>query len=208
MNDGLNLFAEVDRADGSVFDAVAGGRESLQHGIRTGQRGVIDLGEVVIGGGDPEDRNGVVAGGGGFVGEFYGGERFVDREDRAAEKADLLAGDRSGSTGAKARDVGYGLFGGVPVAVLALEDLAYAGAALGIITLAGCLLRHPFGEIWGSGVKLLNLGGSGKVIEEKPRGVRDLRVRETLGLHRQHSRDRRTVGLIIRNRSHSLTNAP
>ena len=147
-------------------------------------------------------------GGGGFFREFYGGERFVDREYRAAEEADLLASDGSIGARAKARDVGDRFLGRVPVTVLALEDFAYAGAALGIITRARCLLGHPFGEIGGSRIELLNLGVSGKVIEEKARGMRDLRVRETLGLHRQHSRDGGTFGLIVCDRSHSLTDAP
>src|SRR5262249_61135950 len=97
-----------------------------------------------------------------------------------------------------------GLLGRAPGAVLALKDVADASAALGVITLAGCLLGQPLGKFRGSRIELLNFGGSGKIIGEKARSMRDFGVRETLGLHRQHSRDGRTVRVIVRNRSHSL----
>lgn len=55
--------------------------------------GVVDLVEIVILGGQPEDGHGAHATVAQLAGELGGGERLVDRIGRTGEEAHLLAGD-------------------------------------------------------------------------------------------------------------------
>jgi hypothetical protein len=60
---------------------------------------MVDFGEVVILGGQPEDRHGADAVVAQLAGESGGGQGLVDRVDGSAEQADLLAGDDGDGVG-------------------------------------------------------------------------------------------------------------
>ena len=79
--------------------------QRLQSPFRARKGNVIHFGEIVIVGGQPENRNRVDAGCRRFLRKFYCGKRFVDGEHRSAEKSDLSAGHDRGRTVPKALQV-------------------------------------------------------------------------------------------------------
>ena len=62
--------------------------------------GVIDFGEIVVLGGEPEDGNSVDAFGRETLGKAHGGERFVNGVGRTGEKTNLLSSDYGDCSGA------------------------------------------------------------------------------------------------------------
>lgn len=85
---------------------------------------MVDLGEVVVFGGQPEDRDVRGAGGaGGFGGAGDGGGGFEERKERTAEESDLLAGDDGAGSVAEEVDVREGGGGGVKGAGLGFEGV-------------------------------------------------------------------------------------
>ena len=74
---------------------VDGGFDTEADGFEGGVEdpAMVDLGEVVILGGEPEDGHGGNAAGIEVGGEARGGERFIDGVTRAGEQPDLLSGD-------------------------------------------------------------------------------------------------------------------
>jgi hypothetical protein len=73
------------------------------------ERDLVDLFDVVVLGGEPEDGDVVDAGGGGcLLGAGDGCGYFEEGEERAAKETDLLAGDDGAGAGAEFGDVGEG----------------------------------------------------------------------------------------------------
>jgi hypothetical protein len=93
QNDAANRTGAV---PGGVFRVKA-------HGAVVGAEypGVIDLGEIVIFGGEPEYRDGGDAASVEFPGDPDGRERFVNGIGRARKQANLLAGDDGDHAGAR-----------------------------------------------------------------------------------------------------------
>ena len=79
--DGLIRGGGIIRAEGDGLELV------VEH------PGLIDFGEVVIFGGEPEDGHGGSAGSGELAGSLNGGERLVQGVNRTGEQTNLLAGE-------------------------------------------------------------------------------------------------------------------
>jgi hypothetical protein len=89
------------------------------------QRDLIDLFDVVVFGGEPEDGDVVDAGGGGcLLGASDGGGGLEQGKQRAAEEADLLAGDDGAGAGAEFGDVGEGCGSGGEASALPFKASA------------------------------------------------------------------------------------
>jgi len=88
---------------------VAGRGENLQSPLRTGDGNVVHLGQIMVVGREPENRDRVDSGGSGFFREFDRRQRFVDGEHGSAEKPDLLAGDDRGRAFAQSVEIGQSL---------------------------------------------------------------------------------------------------
>ena len=157
--------------------------EHVQSAVRAGDGNVIHFGQIMVVGGQPENRDGVDSGRGGFFREFDRGQRFVDREHRAAEKSNLLPGDDRRRAFAQTIKIGQRLRRGVPRFVLALQNGGDALAAGGIVGNPCGFFFQPFMKMRRPGIERLDLGLVCEEVGEQARGVRDLGERETVRLH-------------------------
>jgi hypothetical protein len=106
---GLDARAEDDAADGDRDRGAEAGGEGFDRCFGEEVK-LIDLGEVVVFGGEPEDGDVVDAGcGGGVRGAGDCGRGLEQSKERAAEEADLLAGDDGAGSMAQLLHVGEGL---------------------------------------------------------------------------------------------------
>ena len=139
--------------------------------------GLVDFGEVVIFGREPEDGDGADAALRERPGEFDGGERFEDRIERSAEEADLLAGDDGDG-------VGLGEFVDRWVIRIRLAKSGDEGGAAvsGVDDLLGGL-GVGFGIVGVVRVKALNAVESIKQVGEEARGSREFGVAYTVLFH-------------------------
>ena len=109
LDERRDAFVEDDAADGRAADSGALSYASCFELAAGGKGDVIDFGEVVVFGGEPEDGGVGMAGGGGLAGAGDGGGGFEGGVERAAEEADLLAGDDgSGALGEGCERCGCG----------------------------------------------------------------------------------------------------
>ena len=143
---------------------------------------MIDLGQVVIFRGQPEQRDGGLAGFAKLFGQAQRGQGLVDRVAGAGEQAHLLARYDRGSA---ARElVERRLDGGIGAkgAILRAKDAGHFGAKLAIYRcLAGDLEYRLQGGCMGEEVGQLRKIGDVSGIEM--RGAGDLRRAETVTLH-------------------------
>ncbi len=148
---------------------------------------MIDLGEIVILGREPENRNGVDAAARGFLRAADGRESLVKGVRGTGKETDLLAGhDRDGAGGETVEIVrgrGIELASRSESLVLLAQNFHDASARGGIEAYFMC-----GGINTGSGGRMRVIGGNtGKIFEEgreELRGVRDFAKRNTVGLHR------------------------
>ena len=168
---------DFDAADGAAV--VAGGGSSDADGALVGieDPGVIDFGEVVILGGEPEDGDGADARFGEAAGEADGGEGLVEGVGGAGEEADLLAGDDGDGVGefelgdGRGFSVGAAEGGGERLAALVGDAGGGSGAADG------------FGVV---GVVAVEAGGALEVIEivrKEGAGPRQFRMGDSKAVH-------------------------
>src|SRR5215475_2850307 len=78
LNQRVDLFSKTHIAYRRSGQAVTRGAEKFQSAIGPGDRYMIDFGEIVIVGGEPEYGHRVDSRGRGFLGQFHGGERLVE----------------------------------------------------------------------------------------------------------------------------------
>jgi hypothetical protein len=108
------------------------------------QRDLVDLFEVVVLGGEPEDGDVFDAGRGRrLFGASYGGGGLEQGEQRASEQSDLLAGDDGASTSAKFGDVGERCRSGAKAKALAFQRIGQGGRVR-----AGNVRPHPSVTQW------------------------------------------------------------
>ena len=187
FDDRLDLRPEPHRSHGSIGQASSRSGEFLQRTIRPEKRNVIDLIQVVVGGGQPEYGNAAGAGAGGFTGQFDRTQRLEDGKQRAAEKSDLLSRDQGGRAGAQAVNIFQSLGRRVPCPVLPFQDVRHPGPPRRVVAQLSGFVHVPLRKIRRAGIERLDGGRPGKEIAEKPGGVRNLAEWQTLRLHRHLS---------------------
>src|SRR5579862_7668039 len=187
IDHGRDLVTETHCAHWRTRNIMARGRQYLQSAIRGRQCYMVHLSKVVIVGGQPEHRHSVDSRARCFFREFHCGQSLVDGKHRAAEKPHLLARNHSSRSLAQAIEVRERLFRRTPGSVLFVENRGDPFPSQFVIRDAASFLFQPFSGLWGPGIEPLDLRGISEEVEEKTRGMRDLRERETLRLHRQHS---------------------
>ena len=126
---------------------------TCESAVRSGDGNVVHFGQIVVVGGEPENRDGVDSSRGCLFGEFDRGQRLVDGEHRSAEKADLLPGHDCGRAFAQAIEIGQRLRRGVPGFVLPLKDCSDAFAASRIVGNFRGFFFQPFREMRRSGIE-------------------------------------------------------
>ena len=113
--------AVYERQDGIVEHHAAGGKGGfgrfavgkLSQLAAGGKRDVIDLGEIVVLAGEPENGGMRMTCSGGLAGASNGGCGFERREERTAEEADLLAGENGSGAHGECRQRVFGVGGWV-----------------------------------------------------------------------------------------------
>src|SRR6266496_5173133 len=94
---------------------------------------MVHLGQIMVVGSQPENRDSIDSGLGSLLCQFDCGERLVNREHGAAEKSYLLPSDDRRRTLAQALEVGKSLRRGVPGSILALKNRGDTLAPRGIV---------------------------------------------------------------------------
>ncbi len=188
----LNLRPELDGPHGRIghavtFKCVAFHREWFRKAARGEQRYLVDLGQIVVLGRQPEDRNAVHSVRRRLFRQFDRRQRFEDRKQRPAEETDLLPRNRRQRSAPEPVKVGQRLPRGAPRAILPLENLAHPGATRGVVNNARGLVLHPLGKDRRARIKSVDGRSVGKIIKKQACGVRNLCERQTLRLHRQLS---------------------
>jgi hypothetical protein len=123
----IHLQANLDAAYRGSGVAGMAELEGLDCGFGE-ERDLVDLFDVVVFGGEPEDGDVVDAGGGGcLLGAGDGCGYFEEGEERAAKETDLLAGDDGAGAGAEFGDVGEGCGAGGEGEGLAGEGVGKGG---------------------------------------------------------------------------------
>ena len=115
---GLDFRPELDRSHRSVFDGVAFYRQAFRDAAFRDQRHVVDFGQIVIFGRQPENRNAVHPGSGRLSASLTAVKRLENRKQRPAEKSDLLSGNRRERPASQPVDVGERLRAGSPLSIL------------------------------------------------------------------------------------------
>src|ERR1019366_5052723 len=127
-------------------------------------RNVIQLGQIMVVRGEPENGDSIDSGGGGLFRKSDCTERFVDGEHGSAEKANLLPGDDRCRAITQALEIGEGSRGGVPGSILALEDSGNSLAAGRIVGNPGSFFFQPFGEMGRPRIERLYFRGKCKEV--------------------------------------------
>lgn len=179
-----DLFSQTHVADRCARNCVAGGCERAQKTVGPGNRNVINLSEIMVRRGQPEDWNRVDAGRRRLVGQLHRGQRLVDGEHRPAKQPDLLPRHDGRRARTKTAQVGQSLRRGVPGFVLPFQNRADALPPGRVILQSGSLRLGPFAEMRRMRIKGLDAGGVCEKIGEQARGVRNLRKGQTLRFHR------------------------
>ena len=91
--------------DGSTRDALTGRGQSLRKTILRGNRNVIDLGQVMVVGSEPEYRHGVNSSAARLFGQLHCGQGLIDGEGRSTEEAYLLPRQNRCRTTPQALDI-------------------------------------------------------------------------------------------------------
>src|SRR5436190_1163389 len=119
---------------------------------------MVHFGEVVVGGGKPEDRNGIYAAGGRLCSELHRSQRLEQGKRGPAEKPYLLPGDGDPCTGAEARDMGQRLLRRSPILILTLQRGSYTLKATAVVDDLPSLIAEPGAEVRRARVKRGKLG--------------------------------------------------
>ena len=151
--------------------------------IGTGNRDVIDFGEIVIVSRQPEDGYSVHSRLGCFFRKLYCRKSLIDRKCRSTENTNLLPRYNGDGAFAKAIQIPQSLRRNIPRLILAFENCGNAFSAGIVVGYPNGLFFHPLCEIRGSGIKRLDFGGVGQEISEKAGRMWDLRKRKTVRLH-------------------------
>jgi len=179
-------------AQANFADALAGragGSEFETREIRAGEPpGVVDFGEVVVFGGEPEDGDGVMSARSEIGGETNDGERFVETVGGAGEEADLLSGDNGDGTGSEAVEIFLCGRAAAETEVLFAEDFDDGAAQGGVRRGAVRELADGAEDARLGGRMGVKVGEAGEVVViggEKARGVGELSGRNGATLHRR-----------------------
>lgn len=170
---------------------------------------MIDLGQIVVLGSQPEHRNAVHSSRRSLFGKLDRRERLEDREQRPAKKTNLLPSNRRQRSTPQTLNIRQRLSGGAPCPVLPLKNLAHLAASRIVINHALRFVLNPLRKNRRPWIKTVNRRIVGKIIKKKTCGMRNLRKRQTLRFHRQlpgHLSRHKSV-LTIRICSHSLRRA-
>src|SRR5205814_2633422 len=124
--------------------------------IRPGNRNVIDFGQIMILGGEPENWDRINPAGGSFIREFDGSQGFVDRKHWPAEQPHLLSRQHGASAGAEASDIFQRAAGRTPIFVLTRQNVRHALTAMRIVLNARNLVGKPVRKGGWAAVKLAN----------------------------------------------------
>src|ERR1700692_820689 len=92
------------------------------------QSNVVDLGQIMILGREPENRNAINASCCSLFLESDGVQRFENRKQRPAKKTDLLSGDSGQCASLEPINICQRFGGGTPGTILALENFDHLGA--------------------------------------------------------------------------------
>jgi len=179
-------------AQANFADALAGragGSEFEAREIRAGEPpGMVNFGEVVVFGGEPEDGDGVVATRSEIGGEADDGERFVETVGGAGEEADLLPGDDGDGAGSEAVEIVLCGRAAAATEVLFAEDFDNGATQGGGGRGAARELADGAEDAGFGGRMGVEVGEAGEVVViggEKARGVGELSGRNGATLHRR-----------------------
>src|SRR5271156_147759 len=183
----LDRLAEKNFADVAADVLRLGGQFTAGEAVARVPESVIDLGEIVVFGREPKNRDGAGAARSGFFGAADGGESFVEAERGTGKQADLLASYDGDSAGGEAVEIARGrgieLVAGRESAVLLAQDFHDSLAHRGIEA------NFASGGInAGGGGRMRVKGGDARKIvaerREKLGGVRDFAEGNAVRLHR------------------------
>src|ERR1700674_3983266 len=151
LDHGLNLPPELDSPHGRVFHRITIKRRTLNYEafrqpLLGKERNMVDLGQIVILGRQPEHRDAVHSGRRRLFRQLDRGQRFEDRKERPAEETDLLPRNRRERSSLKPLNIGQSLGGGAPRAILPLENVANLAAARSIVGDALGFVLYPLGK--------------------------------------------------------------
>ena len=142
----LDLRTKFHRAHRRVRQAVAFHGEQFRKSVLGSKRHMIDLGQIMVLGSQPENRNAVHSGRRRLFRQLDRGQRLEDRKQRAAKKTDLLSRNRRQRSSPEALDIGQRLGRGAPRLVLPLQNFADLGATRGVVNHALGFFFHPVGK--------------------------------------------------------------
>ena len=145
---------------------------------------MVDFGEIVIFGREPEDGDRRNSGAVQLLRAVQGRGCFEERVQRSAEESDLLAGDDGDGAFAESPESFLSLLTHAEGGVLPLKNVGYAGTAPGIVLNQFRLVGQP-ASIRRAGVELGNILEMKKVIEKEPGGMRNGRVGNAARAHRE-----------------------
>src|ERR1700675_618101 len=152
------------------------------------QSNVVDLGQIMILGREPENRNAINASCCRLFRQFDCGQRFENRKQRPAKKTDLLSGDSGQCASLEPINICQRFGGGSPGTILALENFAHLGASRLVIPDLLGFVVHPLGKKRRTRIESANRWSVRKIIEEERCGVWDLLEGQTLRFHWQVTR--------------------
>src|SRR5581483_5079274 len=128
-----DVIGKTDATDRRIRLPGSFGSHLAQREVWRGNRQVIDFSEIVIFGREPENGNSIHSSRRRFFGKLDRGKRFVEREDRTAEKAYLLSGNYGGSTRPQTRDIFQDFRRRIPAAILAFKNGSHQLASFGVV---------------------------------------------------------------------------
>ena len=154
------------RSDDSVAESASLDGNLLWNAFRRKQRYVVDLGQVVILGCQPENRNAIDAGSRGLLRQLDRRQRLENGKKRTAEQPNLLASHNCERAGAKAVQIRQRFRGRTPRPILSRQNLADLRALGLVVTHKPRFFLEPLGEIRRTRVNAANGRRIGKVIEK------------------------------------------
>src|ERR1700680_4858266 len=146
---------------------------------------MIDLGQIVILGRQPEHGDAVHSGRRRLLRQFDRSQRFEDRKQRSPEETDLLPRNRRERSLFESVNVSQRLRKGTPSAILPLKNFANLAAPHAVVNDALRFILHPLRKNRGARIKAANGRSVGKVIKKETSSMRNLLEGQTLRLHRQ-----------------------
>jgi len=187
----LNLRPELTVPTGAsgtaFFKRMALRRQSFRKAVLGKQRRMVDLGQVVILGRQPEDRDAIHSRCRRRFRKFDRRERF-EIENSGPPKRPTCCPVTAVSAPRRSRSIFASVFGEASQRDSALENLAHLTAARGVINHARGFVLHPLGKNRRPWIHTANRWSVGKIIEEEAGRVRNMLEGQTLRLHRQFSR--------------------